>query len=373
MWEATTIDNVRVFDGAGRTEPRSVHLDGGRIVSAPPDAARRVDARGGTLLPGLIDTHVHVEDRADLEASAHWGVTTVLDMGTPHLDRTMPLRHLDAVADLFSAGHPAVAPGATAIRKMGYPPSIGVADPSGAEEHVAARVRDGADYVKILVEDPKQPGTKALDRATVQALVDAAHRHGLTVIAHTVTGPTFRTAVDAGADVVTHVPVQAVVSREAARPGLVVSPTLVMMRGICATIGRRPALRALAALRVMPRMDFTNSLDSVRRLHHAGATVLAGTDANRDPATPFSPPHGEAMHQELGLLVEAGLSPVEALRAATVRPAQVFGLADRGEITAGRRADLLLVDGDPTTDIGATRNITGVWVAGHRFRGVPGS
>jgi imidazolonepropionase-like amidohydrolase len=368
MREATTITNVRVFDGAGLTELRSVHLDGSHLVPVPAAGSRVLDAGGGTLVPGLIDTHVHVEDRAELAASAHWGVTTALDMGTPHLDKTMPLRHLDAVADLFSAGHPAVAPGATAIRKMDYPPSIAVADPSGAEAHIAACLRDGVDYVKVLVEDPHQPGTKALDPATVKAIIDAAHRHGLKVVAHTVTDATFRVAVEAGADVVTHVPIQAVVSPDVARPGLVVSPTLVMMRGICATIGRKPALRALAALRVIPRMDFENSLNSVRRLHSAGATILAGTDANSDPTTPYSPPHGEAMHQELQLLVDAGLSPVEALRAATVAPAEVFGLVDRGTIAAGRRADLLLVTGDPTSDISATRNITGVWIAGDRVR-----
>lgn len=99
------------------------------------------------------------------------------------------------MTDLFSAGHPAVAPGATAIKKMGYPPGIGVADPSRAEDHVAACLRHGVDYVKVLVEDPKQPGTKALDPATVKAVVDAAHRRGLKVVAHTVTDATFRIAV----------------------------------------------------------------------------------------------------------------------------------------------------------------------------------
>lgn len=368
MSEAITIDNVRVFDGTGLTQPRSVYLDGGRIVAEPPATARVVDGHGATLLPGLIDTHVHVEDRAELAAAAHWGVTTVLDMGTPHLDKTLPLRHLDAVADLFSAGHPAAAPGATAIRKMDYPPGIAVPDPAHAEAAVAARVQAGVDYLKVLVEDPKQPGTKALDSATVRAIVEAARRHGLKVVAHTVTDSTFRTAVDAGADVVTHVPIHGVVSHDLARPGLVVAPTLVMMRGICATIGRKPALRALAALRVIPRMDFDHALGSVRRLHRAGATILAGSDANGDPTAPFSPPHGEATHQELRLLVEAGLSPAEALRAATLAAAEVFGLTDRGAVIPGRRADLLLVDGDPTTDIRVLRNIAGVWVAGCRTR-----
>ena len=202
----------------------------------------------------------------------------------------------------------------------------------------------------------------------MRAIVGAAHSHHFKVIAHAVTGTTFRMAVEADADEVTHVPIQTVVGQDVARPGLVVSPTLVMMRGICATVGRKPVLRALTALRVIPRMDFANSLDSVWRLHDAGVTILAGTDANSDSTTPFPPPHGAAMHQELQLLVEAGLSPVEALRAATVRPAEVFGFTDRGSITSGQRADLLLLSGDPTIDISATQNIVGVWIAGNRVR-----
>ena len=82
----------------------------------------------------------------------------------------------------------------------------------------------------------------------------------------------------------------------------------------------------------------------------------------------MSVPHGKALHEELGLLIEAGLTPVEALRSATVLPASYFGLTDRGEILPGRRADLVLVEGDPTQDIAATRAIRGVWVAGVQVR-----
>jgi imidazolonepropionase-like amidohydrolase len=77
--------------------------------------------------------------------------------------------------------------------------------------------------------------------------------------------------------------------------------------------------------------------------------------------------HGESIHGELALLVAAGLTPAEALRAATSRAAELFGLDDRGAITPGLRADLLLVEGDPTTDISATRNIRHVWIAGQRI------
>jgi imidazolonepropionase-like amidohydrolase len=106
----------------------------------------------------------------------------------------------------------------------------------------------------------------------------------------------------------------------------------------------------------------------VTAFRRAGVTILAGTDANQGTASPAQIPHGKALHDELGLLVEAGLTPVEALRSATVLPAEYFGFTDRGVIEPGRRADLLLVEGDPTQDIAATCAIRSVWVAGVQVR-----
>lgn len=97
------------------------------------------------------------------------------------------------------------------------------------------------------------------------------------------------------------------------------------------------------------------ALETVRRLHEAGVAVLAGTDVP-NPGTA----HGISMHRELELLVRAGLTPMEALAAGTSLPADYFALDDRGRISAGRRADLLLVRGDPTTDILATREIAAI-------------
>jgi imidazolonepropionase-like amidohydrolase len=113
---------------------------------------------------------------------------------------------------------------------------------------------------------------------------------------------------------------------------------------------------------------YAHARSTLSAFHRAGVTILAGTDANQAPASPAQIPHGEAFHDELGLLVEAGLTPVEALRSATVVPATFFGFTDRGVIEPGRCADLLLIDGDPTQDIAATRAIRGVWAAGVQVR-----
>jgi len=100
---------------------------------------------------------------------------------------------------------------------------------------------------------------------------------------------------------------------------------------------------------------------SVRSLHERGVTLLAGSDAGT-----LGVAHGATLHDELRLLVEAGLTPSDALAAATSNPARVFTLPDRGRIIVGALADLVLVNGDPTTDIAATRNIAGVWRGGQQ-------
>ena len=115
-------------------------------------------------------------------------------------------------------------------------------------------------------------------------------------------------------------------------------------------------------------VHYAHARRAVSAFHRAGITILAGTDSYQGPAAPAQIQHGEAFHDELRLLVEAGLTPVETLRSATVLPAEYFGFTDRGVIEAGCRADLLLVDGDPTQDIAATRAIRSVWVAGVQVR-----
>jgi hypothetical protein len=111
-----------------------------------------------------------------------------------------------------------------------------------------------------------------------------------------------------------------------------------------------------------PPVSYAAAESTVRQLVAARVPILAGTDAG-NPGTS----HGAAMHRELELLVKAGMTPLQALAAATSAPAAAFRLADRGRVAPGMRADLLLVDGDPSADIFATRAIAGVWKQGVRF------
>ncbi len=357
------IENARVFDGEELSAARTVFVVDGLISEASGPDAETVDAAGAALLPGLIDGHVHVDDPEQAATLAHWGVTTALDMGAKDPAVIRGLRGASRVAEVRTAGYPAGPPTGTHIARLGYPISIGIATPAEAADWVAARIADGSDYLKVLLEPamPGQPEPLTADTAT--AISTAAHAKGKKVIAHTTTGATAATAVRAGVDAITHTPLGEVLSdelvREIATRGVVAIPTLSLMKAM-ATDWPFPVRP--------PTINFANALASLGRLHSSGVTIVAGTDSNADPATPARPPHGEALHGELELMVAAGLSPVESLRAATSIAAEFFGLVDRGAVTPGLRADLLLVDGDPTADITATRAIRGVWVAGERVR-----
>ncbi|MET9224395.1 amidohydrolase family protein [Lentzea sp. NPDC003310] len=347
----TAIENVRVFDGSAVSGPRRVVF--GDLVLADGTADTVVDGTGHVLLPGLIDTHVHVvRGRADLEGLARWGVTTGLDMGAWPVAFVDEMRRQKGVAQVLSATIPAVGAGGHHAGMPGFPAEGVVTNPGEARAFVARRVADGADYLKIVTEAAPPEG---MDQPTVNALVREAHEQGLLVVAHAVTTGAFRVAVRAGVDVITHAPLDAVLDDDTTArmrdAGTVSSPTLTMMEGTAKAFGA-------AGFR------YEHARDTVAKLHAAGVPVLAGTDANSAPGAPFAPRHGESMHRELELLTAAGLTPVEALAAATSLPAKVFGLADRGEVAPGKRADLLLLEGDGT----ATRTVAGVWVAGERVR-----
>jgi imidazolonepropionase-like amidohydrolase len=363
MPETFAITHVKVFDGHALSAERTVVIEQGYISEAT-TAETMIDGQQGTLLPGLIDAHVHLRNMAELEQGTQWGCTTMLDMGAQAMAITDALRHQPGLADIRGAGNVASAPSGIQITHMGYPLTSAVNGPADASRFVAERVAEGADYIKIIVEDPQSMGAAALDGATIAALVEAAHRAGRKTIAHVTTIAAFELAAHAGVDILTHAPIDRAVNEQQASSlaaqGIIAVPTLTMMRQVSGLAGRLPTHGT--------QVSYAHAQSTVAALHQAGVRILAGTDANQAPNSPAQVPHGESLHDELALLVEAGLSPVEALRSATMLPALSFGLTDRGVIEAGRRADLLLIEGDPLQDIAATRAIRGVWVAGVRVR-----
>jgi len=341
----TALTNVRVFDGQRRTEPTTVVIDG-PVIGDNIDGAQEMDAAGGTLLPGLIDSHVHLSGPQTLDALARWGVTTALDMGFWPAELIKSTHEHPSGADFRTAGLPAIGPDGMHAKVLKLPAEAIVLTPEEARRHVEARVAEGVDYIKGIAEAPGDGGPS---QETLNALVEAAHGYGLKVVMHAATVGAYTLAVATGADYITHVPRDGAIRPEdvaAMRAnGQIDIPTLSIMESMG---GAQDQLSA-----------------SVAGLHRAGVEILAGTDAHAVPGVPSTVRHGESLHHEFELLARAGLSPVEILRSATELPARAFGLADRGRIAPGLRADLLLVEGDPTVDITATRDIKAVWCAGN--------
>jgi imidazolonepropionase-like amidohydrolase len=409
----TAIANVRVFDGEKALGTTTVVIDGSRISAVggePPATAEIIDARGATLLPGLIDAHTHTSDAA-LAVALRFGITTELEMQGMN---TRPHRsHLtgnDAVADVRSAGFGITPPGGhpselfpedfafrpgppgekpedhTAGHERPMPLMPFATTPEEAVRFIPRLVEAGSDYIKFMVDDGSvegHPGLPMLDQATLDAGVAEARRHGMLTIAHTLTVEATRMAIDAGVHGLAHLFMDQphtddLVARIAAADIFVV-PCAVLnasMMGITASdladdarVGARLDDAWTNLLRGSygryPQGRLQDVLNSVKALHDAGVDLLAGTDAAPLPL-PFMAgvAHGASLHHELQYLVRAGLTPVDALRAATSTPARRFGLDDRGRIAVGLRADLLLVDGDPTTRIDDTLNLRTVWRRG---------
>jgi imidazolonepropionase-like amidohydrolase len=388
---AFVVRDVRVFDGERVTEHRTVVVRDGIIAQvggttlAAPASARIVDGRGRTLLPGLVDAHVHVTDsaEADLRQGLALGVTTMLDMfsGGERFERIKRLRDADPpdVAAVRSAGIGANVPGGHPSQ-MGGPPLPTLTDSAEARAFVDARIAEGSDYVKIIYDDLSSLGRKLpmLDRRTLQGLVAAAHARGRLAVVHALSEWQARDAIEAGADGLVHLFGAGSVSPEfaplVARHRAFVVPTLTVVYGSCGdAIGprvaadtllrpfMRPSVRGRTAMTFPPRAGSScaGTTEAVRQLARAGVPLLTGTDAPSPGAT-----YGASVHGELELLVGTGLTPTQALVAATSAPARAFRLADRGFVRPGLRADLLLVEGDPTADILATRRIVAVWKRG---------
>ena len=396
--DAYVIRNVRVFDGETVVERQTVVISDGKIAAvgstvAVPSGAQEITGEGRTLLPGLMDAHVHLPlfgAAAALQQNLAFGVTTVVVMGTNQqaMSQVKQIQAADSfdAASIRTAGPVATAPGGHPTQMEGgaRPGSIPtVSAPGEADAFVAARVAEGSDFIKIIYDDIEKYGKKLpmLDETTVAALVKAAHARERTAVAHIGTEGHARSAIAAGVDGLAHLFDGTTVTPDfgqfASKHGVFVIPTLSTLYSGCGrpdgpeflkdaeTMKRvKPQFRSLLDMPSPPAKLSCDALpQTIRQLVAAGVPVLAGTDAPYPGLT-----YGASLHRELEHLVNAGMTPAAALAAATSAGAKAFRMNDRGRIRAGMRADLVLVDGDPSKLIRHTRNIVAVWKRGVRLQ-----
>lgn len=380
----------------------TVLIQAGRIVAVGPDArvpvpsgARVVDARGKFIMPGLWDAHVHLSwtTRSALPVLVANGVTSVRDMGgrLPELDAW---RTRISVGELVGPRIFRAGPILNGQRFNQY--QLVVGGPDEARGIVRALKEAGVDFLKVHRRVPSESLLALLDEAQKVGLAVAGHipmtippeeatALGFVSFEHTET--LFEGTVAAAAAAAKE-PLSTAVRRYRAEAlgrlieALVAkhvrfTPTLVAyrsqidlghpsaladlrMRYVAASQRRvldkmpRPSADDMAELEVM----FAELLAVVRTMNAGGVELLVGTDS----AGPRLP--GFPVHDELALLVAAGLTPGQALAAATSRPARLMGLADSGRVVEGQRADLLMLDASPLVDIRNTTRIRGVVLDG---------
>ncbi len=421
--QSVLIRNTAVFDPASgeRRTGLDVHIRGEHIVAISPTGqsptrdAQLIDGSGATLLPGLIDMHSHVcfssaprwqpelpDPPRNLRAYLYSGVTTVLDIGGMD-NQIFDLRARTASGTL--PGPRIYAAGPIVTTTGGHPVAVldkfapwwirwyikkhqtrEVASTDQARATVAEIAGMGADVIKLAV-DRIPEATPRITREVLAAAVSEARARNLRAVAHIGSVSDAIDAAEAGVSLWVHGVYKERIADEQipqlARFGIPMIPTMAVFENY-ALLGREPrratALEretvpatTLAAFDAVPGEDpdtaffrpylemlyeqRLNWRDNVRRLHRAGVTILAGSDMQ---AGVFP---GAGLHRELDLLVEAGLSPAEALRAATLDPARYLSQREDppfGLVAEGKIADLLLVEGDPTQGLQALSRIRAV-------------
>lgn len=412
---AFALDHVSVIDvGSGTVETdRMLVVSAGRITALgrsgevePPPGALAVDATGKFVIPGLWDMHVHIHDPAFLELLVAEGITGVREMGG---DPAVVRDWRDRIADGRLRGPRIVMAGRILDGPSPTWPGISYAihDAEEARRTVQVSKREGSDFIKVY---------NGLSRDAYFAIIGEAKQLGLSVAGHVPFSISAAEASDAGQRSIEHLTgvLEACTSQPNAAPagadhqwyltnydrqradslyarfvrnGTWQVPTLVVKKSLAwihELSGRDdPRLRFIPArisdrwepgrdfrLRgrrpeyfVLQQRVFEKDLVLVRDMRRAGVRFLAGTDLGNPYIFP-----GFSLHDELGLLVQAGLTPLEALQAATLGPAQFLGETDSlGTVKPGMVADFLLLDANPLEDIANTQKLDAVCLRGSLF------
>jgi imidazolonepropionase-like amidohydrolase len=405
--ETLVLAGGRLIDGYGGTplENAVVVIEGNKITAvgvegtiAIPPGARVIDTNGHTVMPGLMDMHVHlmILGHGDYD---HWdrtypsqfrdvimpisakqllmaGVTTARDLGAP-------LEDIVAVKRRIERGEipgPRMFVSGPFLQKSNTPLDARfrwiVKDPEDARRKVRTIVEGGADVIKLIDQDQ-------MTLEEVKAIVDEAHKHGKHVAAHAHRSEEIRQGLRAGVDCFEHTGL-------ATKPGYD-DDVLQMMRERNATLFWCPTMEGLflsaetlrnperiddqrlkrdlppelyadvhRSIKDPQRLDYFRLVsrriptlpNKFRQLRESGVTIIVGTDSG----IPLNF-HFDSTWRELKTMVDLGMPPMEAIRAATFWPAQLLKQPNLGTIAPGKLADVIVVDGDPLTDMSALRHV----------------
>lgn len=406
--KVTVFKGATVIDGTGKEPLRNADLvvRDGKIESlsgAIPKGAEIINATGKTIMPTLISAHSHLgliqgpkaasanvtreNVRRQLKQYAKYGIGTVTSLGADgdFIYELRDERNISAGAGprVFTAGlgfgvAGGAPPAAAGLDKVHRPAT---AEEAKAQVNELAKLRP--DFVKIWIDDFNGSMPIKMSREVRRAIISEAHRNGLKVAAHVYYLSDARELVSEGIDILAHSirdqPVDDELVSAMKEKGTFYIATLFLDEAFFAYADQpewmkgdffRNALEPGAAELLKPdvfkpkpgsREVLQLASRNMKKLHDGGVKIGFGTDSGANPYRV----QGFAEHRELQLMVAAGLTPLDAIRAATQTNAALLGVSDSmGTLEAGKQASFLVLDGDPLEDIRNTENIRSVWLDG---------
>lgn len=398
-----------LFDGTGRAVLKNAALliKDNKIVAMGttaqlkiPPHTRIIDAKGKWLIPGLIDAHIHFfqsaglyarPDILDLRAKKPYsdeiawvknripftmsryicsGITSVVDLGGSFWTLSLPAQFAqNKAAPRISATGPLLSTYIPPELAVADPPIIAIGTPKEARKKVQEILQRGADLIKIWFI---QKGTSALKEESIKAAIDEAHAHQKRVVVHATELPLARFAVEAGADILAHSVGDQVIDSDFIKllkeKNVIYIPTLQVEEGyhdvlegefklnaldqVCGDKEVIATWHELLAPQYLGSKDRAIAEENLRLLAREGVKIAAGSDAGN-----IGTLHGSGLFRELKLMAAAGLSPKRVLLAATRDAALVTNSRLVGTIEVGKLADIVILNGDPLSDINNVANI----------------
>jgi imidazolonepropionase-like amidohydrolase len=372
----TVFEGGRVIVGDGTSiDNATIVVTGDRITQVGPAAsikapagATRVSLAGKTVMPAIVDTHVHTSTTApeletDLRRRAHFGVGAALSMGLDGTDAAFAQRSktTPGLARIFTAGR-----GITAPEKGRTEVPFWITTPEEGRKAVQENAAKKVDIIKIWVDDRDGKFPK-LTPPLYSAVIDEAHRQKLRVSAHIFSLEDAKGLLKAGIDSFAHGIRDRDMDDEAvallkARPAFVLIPNM-PDRGVVADYswlkgqipdGELQKIQAGATDRPQAAATWAIQGRNLKKMSDAGVRITVGTDGN----TPWAP------HVEMADMVAAGMTPAQVIVSATRNGAEFLRIPNTGTIATGKIADLLVLDANPLDDITNTRKINAVYLRG---------